>query len=121
MATITKREIAERIATITNQPQLVVKEIIQVFFEEVLNEVVKGNRLEFRDFGVFEVVARKPRKGRNPRTGTPVAVEAKRVVTFKMGKLMRDRVAAIPPAEAPGADASVEGPAYPPEPTGEPT
>lgn len=102
VATITKREIAERIARMTGQPQLVVKEIIQEFFNEILNELVKGNRLEFRDFGVFEVVVRKPRIGRNPRSGKEVVVPAKRAVTFKMGKLMNDRVSAIPPGETPG-------------------
>lgn len=106
MSTITKREVAERVAKQTDQPQLVVKQIIQAFFDEVINEVVKGNRMEFRDFGVFEVIARKPRTGRNPRTGDPVAVDAKRVVTFKMGKLMKERVAAIPPDGAQGYAAS---------------
>ena len=103
MATITKREVAERVAKQTDQPQLVVKQIIQALFDEIINEGVKGNRLEFRDFGVFEVVTRRPRTGRNPRTGDPVAVEAKRVVTFKAGKLMKERVAAVPPDGVPSA------------------
>ena len=98
--TITKREIAERVAKRTGQPQLAVKLIIQAFFDEVIQEVVNGNRLEFRDFGVFEVISRKPRTGRNPRTGDRVAVPAKRVVTFKMGKYMKEKVAAIPPEDA---------------------
>lgn len=97
VGTITKREIAERVAKKTNHPQLAVKQIIQCFFDEVIGEVVKGNRLEFRDFGVFEVITRKSRTGRNPRTGDKVPVPAKRVVSFKMGKLMKERVAAIPP------------------------
>ena len=112
MATITKREIAERVAKRTGQPQLAVKLIIQAFFDEVIQEVVNGNRLEFRDFGVFEVITRKPRTGRNPRTGDKVAVPAKRVVTFKMGKFMKEKVAAIPP-EAPSPAAEAAAPPTP--------
>jgi integration host factor subunit beta len=92
MATITKREIAENVARKTTQTQLVAKAIIQKFLDEIVEELSKGNKLEFRDFGVFEVVVRKPRVGRNPRTGQRVDVPEKRVVCFKMGRLMRDRI-----------------------------
>lgn len=112
MATITKREVAERVAKKTGQPQLAVKQIIQVFFDEVITDMIQGNRLEFRDFGVFEVIKRKPRTGRNPKTGQKVGVPAKRVVTFKMGKLMKERVASLPAEEAAeAAPAQVEAPA----------
>jgi integration host factor subunit beta len=107
---VTKREIAERVAKSTGQPQLAVKQILQSLFDEVIAETIRGNRLEFRDFGVFEVITRKSRTGRNPRTGEKVPVAAKRVVTFKMGKLMKERVAAVPPAESAQA-------ASPPPPT----
>jgi nucleoid DNA-binding protein len=93
MATTTKREIAERVAQGTGLPQVDVKRVIQMLFSEVIKEVASGNRLEFRDFGVFDVVVRKPRTGRNPRTGQKVAVPPKTVVTFKMGKVMKDKVA----------------------------
>jgi len=114
VATITKREIAERVAKKTGHPQLAVKQIIQGFFDEVIAEVLKGNRLEFRDFGVFEVIVRKSRTGRNPRTGEKVPVPAKRVVTFKMGKLMKERVAAVPQSEAAPPAAPPPPPAAPP-------
>ena len=107
MPTTTKREIAERVAQQTGLPQVAVKQVIQMLFDEVITEVSTGNRLEFRDFGVFEVVVRKPRTGRNPRTGDKVAVPPKRVVTFKMGKIMKDRVTAAeaktPPPPPPAA------------------
>ena len=108
MATTTKREIAERVAQQTGLAQVAVKQIVQMLFDEVINELAEGNRLEFRDFGVFEVVVRKARTGRNPRTGERVAVPPKRVVTFKMGKVMKDKVAAISPASP--------SPAQPPSP-----
>ena len=100
--TITKREISERIAKQTGQTQVVAKDIIQRFLDEIVDELVKGNKLEFRDFGIFEVVVRRSRSGRNPRTGSQVFVPAKRVVSFKMGRRMKNQVAAVPP----GADAA---------------
>jgi nucleoid DNA-binding protein len=109
MPTTTKREIAERVAQQTGLPQVAVKQVIQMLFDEVIAEVSGGNRLEFRDFGVFEVVVRKPRTGRNPRTGDKVAVPPKRVVTFKMGKIMKDRVTA--------AESKPAGPQPPAAPT----
>jgi nucleoid DNA-binding protein len=93
MATTTKREIAERVAQQTGLAQVDVKRVIQVLFDEIVKDVCSGNRLEFRDFGVFEVVVRKPRTGRNPKTGQKVAVPPKTVVTFKMGKVMKEKVA----------------------------
>jgi len=104
MATITKRDMAERIARKTGQPQSHVKDALQMFFEEIVNSLVRGDRLEFRNFGVFEVVERKPRTGRNPRTGERVAVPAKKVVNFRMGKEMKERIARVPappPAASP--------------------
>ena len=103
MATTTKREIAERVAQQTGLAQVAVKQIVQMLFDEIVNELAKGNRLEFRDFGVFEVVVRKARTGRNPRTGEKVAVPPKRVVTFKMGKVMKDKVSGVPEPAAPSS------------------
>jgi len=117
MATITKREIAERNAKQTGQTQVVTKDVVQRFLDEIVGELAKGNKLEFRDFGIFEVVHRRARNGRNPRTGTKVFVPAKRVVSFKMGRHMKNVVAsgetgaasaeapATPPAEAPAPQA----------------
>ena len=116
MQTTTKREIAERVAQQTGLPQVAVKQVVQMLFEEITSELANGNRLEFRDFGVFEVVLRKARTGRNPRTGEKVAVPPKRVVTFKMGKVMKTRVAAT----APGAPAGFPAAAARPEPQPEP-
>ena len=90
--TVSKREIAERVARKAKQTQVIAKRIIQLFLDELIDELARGNKLEFRDFGVFDVVVRKRRVGRNPRTGERVEVPEKRVVSFKMGRLMRDRV-----------------------------
>lgn len=90
--TITKKELVLRIAENTHQKQTVTRDIIQLFIDEVINELARGNRLELRDFGVFEVKVRKSRKARNPKTGAEVRVPEKRVVTIKPGKKMKEEI-----------------------------
>src|ERR1051325_3638722 len=72
--------------------QLATKEIVQWTFEAIIDTLVKEGRIELRNFGVFEVKQRKPRKARNPRTGESVNVQAKNVVTFQPGKEMEEQV-----------------------------
>ena len=97
--TITKKELVNRIAEQTSQTKVVVKEILQNFLEEIVEELAVGNRLEFREFGVFEVRERAARKAQNPRTLEKVFVPAKRVVKFKVGRSMRERVCDERPKE----------------------
>ena len=92
MATITKKELIDRIADATDQKRVLVKKLVQAFLDEVIDELGKGNRLEFRDFGVFEIKTRKARKAQNPRTLAPVKVPEKRTVKFKVGRLMKQRL-----------------------------
>ena len=75
-----------------NLTQLATKEIVQWTFESIIETLVKEGRIELRNFGVFEVKQRKPRKARNPRTGDRVDVAAKNVVTFQPGKTMEEKV-----------------------------
>ncbi len=92
MQTTTKRDLCEKIVKKTNNTQLIVKETIQMFLDRIIQELAQGNRIELRDFGVFEVKQRAARKARNPRTGEEAFVPAKNVVVFKVGKLMKDKV-----------------------------
>ena len=92
MQTTTKRDLCEKIVRKTNNSQLLVKETIQMFLDIIVQELSQGNRIELRDFGVFEVKQRAARKARNPRTGEEAFVPAKNVVVFKVGKLMKERV-----------------------------
>ncbi len=92
MSTIAKKELIDRIAKSTNIKQVVVRSVIQSFFDEMIAELANGNRLEFRDFGVFEIVTRAARVAQNPKTLEQVHVPAKRVVKFKMGRLMKQRI-----------------------------
>ncbi len=94
--TVTKKELVSRIAERTKQTKVVAKEIIQMFLDEIIDELSRGNRLEFREFGVFEIKERAARKAQNPRTLEKVYVPAKRVVKFKVGRLMKQRVATDP-------------------------
>jgi integration host factor subunit beta len=93
--TITKKELVARIAERTGVTKVVAKDIIQRFLDEIIRELGRGNRLEFREFGVFEIKGRAARKAQNPRTLEKVEVPAKRVVKFKVGRLMKERVALI--------------------------
>jgi integration host factor subunit beta len=69
-----------------------VEKIVNTIFEEIIETMAGGNRVELRGFGAFSVKKRVSRTGRNPRTGESVAVEEKHVPFFKTGKLLRDRL-----------------------------
>ena len=93
MSTITKKELIDRIAETTQAKRVVVKRIVQSFLDEVITELAKDNRLEFRDFGVFETRTRAARVAQNPKTLERVQVPEKRTVKFKMGRLMKQKLA----------------------------
>lgn len=92
MATTTKKELIDRIADETQLRRSEVKKAVQSFLDHVIDELGKGNRLEFRDFGVFEIKARAPRTAQNPKTLERVDVPAKKTVKFKVGRLMKQRL-----------------------------
>ncbi len=92
MATVTKKELIDQIAERSQAKRILVKQIIQSFLDEITEQLRKGNRLEFRDFGVFETRIRTARVAQNPKTLERVNVPAKRTVKFKMGRLMRENL-----------------------------
>ena len=98
MATISKKELASRIVDSTQAKQVMVKCIIQAFLDEIVKELSKGNRLEFRNFGVFETRTRAARTAQNPKTLEPVEVPTKRTVKFKMGRLLKQGLESLPHA-----------------------
>jgi integration host factor subunit beta len=89
---VTKKEIVRTISEEIGLTQLQTKEIVQKTFDAIVESLVAERRIELRNFGVFEVKRRAPRKARNPRTGDKVLVPEKFVVTFKPGKEMEERV-----------------------------
>ena len=98
---MTKKEIVATIAEEIGLTQLKTKEIVQKTFDAIVATLVRDGRIELRNFGVFEVKRRAPRKARNPRTGDKVYVPAKNVVTFKPGKEMEERVRQMDPGNLP--------------------
>ena len=92
MSTITKKELIERIATENNLKVVHAKKVVQSFLDEITNELGKGSRLEFRNFGVFETRKREARIAQNPKTLERVSVPAKRSVKFKMGLHMEQKL-----------------------------
>jgi integration host factor subunit beta len=69
-----------------------VEKIVATVFDEIIDAMANGNRVELRGFGAFSVKKRDARTGRNPRTGESVQVDEKHVPFFKTGKLLRDRL-----------------------------
>jgi integration host factor subunit beta len=69
-----------------------VERIVNTIFEEIIEAMARGDRVELRGFGAFSVKKRDARTGRNPRTGESVKVDQKHVPFFKTGKLLRDRL-----------------------------
>jgi len=108
MATVTKKELIDRIADQENSKRVLVKRIVQSFLDEIMNELSKGNRLEFRDFGVFESKTRASRLAQNPKTMDKVKVPSKRTVKFKVGRKMKDQLKSTPGALDPATGLPVE-------------
>ena len=94
MKTVTKKELVDRIADKTKQRRVLIKQVVQQFLDEIVAELGAGNRLEFRDFGVFEIRERAARTAQNPKTLERVSVPSKRTVKFKVGRLMKERLLA---------------------------
>ena len=92
MATVSKKEIIDKISNGQKIKKLLVRKIVQNFLDEMTTELVGGNRLEFRDFGIFETKDKPAWMAQNPKTHEPVEVPAKRAVKFKMGRLMKKKL-----------------------------
>lgn len=92
---MTKKDIVRSIAGKLTVSQVQTKEIVQKTFDAIIETLIENGRVELRNFGVFEVKRRKPRNARNPKTGETVKVPAKCVVSFKPGKVMEAKVAAL--------------------------
>lgn len=90
---MTKSDLIQRLAE--HNPHLTLKEvekIVNTIFERITQALKEDGRVELRGFGAFSVKHRDARKGRNPRTGETVYVEAKKMPFFKTGKALRERL-----------------------------
>jgi len=103
MATITKKQLVDRISDRTGCKRTEVRDIVQMILDEIIQELGRGNRLEFRNFGVFECKERAARTAQNPKTLERVEVPSKRIVKFKVGRKMKKQVLSSSSAPEPPA------------------
>lgn len=89
---LTKIEIAENLIEKCGLDKRVAKQFVEQFFEEIRASLEKGEEVKLSGFGNFTVREKKARPGRNPKTGEDVAISARRVVSFKPGQKLRERV-----------------------------
>ena len=87
-----------------------VERIVNVIFDEIVDALARGDRVELRGFGAFTVKHRQARQGRNPRTGASVSVDEKFVPFFKTGKELREKLnGKVPAAVGPRAGKAIAG------------
>jgi len=89
---MTKKDIVLRITDLTGIKQVDVKKIVQRTFDVIIESLVRSEKVELRNFGVFKIKERKARFGRNPRTGESVPVPPRKVVVFKPGLEMKQTI-----------------------------
>lgn len=97
---MTKRELVIKVARQTNLRQNDVMDVVQLTLDTITEELAAGRSIEFRNFGVFQVMRRKSRKGRNPNAPqNEVTIPERSVVKFKPGKEMKQLVLKLGPEQ----------------------
>ena len=97
---MTKRDLVVKIANETGMIQSDVANIVQRTLDSIAGELISGNDIELRNFGVFEIKVRKSRKGRNPRdTKNEVIIPERTVIKFRAGKELKEQVEKLNPAD----------------------
>ena len=89
---MTKKDMVIKISEDANLKQVDVKKVVQMMLDSITQALSKGETVELRNFGVFKVKVRKPRIGRNPKTGTTVPIPERKIVSFKSGMIMKKKV-----------------------------
>lgn len=93
MATVTKKKLIQLIAQKHGMHPNDVRNVVQSFLDMMTDFLAKKDRIEFRDFGVFEIVERKKKIGRNPKNAAvPIVIPARMAVKFISGKRMKDMI-----------------------------
>lgn len=93
MTTVTKKKLIQKISQKKGLHPNDVRVVVQAFLDEMSDTLTEGDRLEFRDFGVFEIVERKQKIGRNPKNAAvPIVIPARKAVKFTPGKNMRKKI-----------------------------
>ena len=89
---MTKKDIVLKITDMTGIKQIDVKKIVQKTFDVIIESLIRCEKVELRNFGVFKIKERRARLGRNPRTGASVPVPPRKVVVFKPGLEMKQKI-----------------------------
>jgi len=89
---MTKRDIVIKISEELGVTQVIVAKVVDKMLHHVRDSVLKGEKVELRNFGVFKQKSRKARLGRNPKTGQEVPIPARKVAYFRPGKIMKERM-----------------------------
>ena len=98
--TLTKRDIVMRVSDETGLTQTQVQDVVQKNLDLISESLAKGDKVELRNFGIFDVVIRKSRIGRNPNAPeTDVPIPARAMVKFKAGKVMKNQVLKMTPKQ----------------------
>ena len=96
---LTKAEMAERLFEELGLNKREAKEIVEMFFEEIRGALENGQQVKLSGFGNFDLRDKKQRPGRNPKTGEEIPITARRVVTFRPGQKLKQRVEAYAGSE----------------------
>ena len=89
---MTKKDIVLKVSDETNIKQIDVKKIVQKTFDCIIDALIRGEKIELRNFGVFKIKQRRSRTGRNPRTNQVIPVPPRKVVVFKAGLEMKQKI-----------------------------
>lgn len=89
---MTKKDIVLKVSDDTNLKQIDVKKVVQKTFDCIIDSLARGEKIELRNFGVFKIKQRRSRTGRNPRTNQVIPVPPRKVVVFKAGLEMKQRI-----------------------------
>jgi integration host factor subunit alpha len=92
MAALTKADLAERLHEELGLNKREVKDIVELFFDEIRSALESGNQVKISGFGNFDLRDKNQRPGRNPKTGEEIPISARRVVTFRPGQKLKLRV-----------------------------
>jgi integration host factor subunit beta len=113
---MTKAELVEDVARAAELTKKDAERLVEIVFESIIDTLNSGEKIELRGFGSFRVRERGARRGRNPKTGDPVDIPAKRVPYFKPGKELKELINGPASSAAPSADGGADAPASPPAP-----
>lgn len=89
---MTKAELVDEVSKTADLSKKDAERLVEIVFESIIETLNKGEKIELRGFGSFRVRERDSRRGRNPKTGAPVEIPAKRVAYFKPGKELKELI-----------------------------